>query len=66
MRQDIRNLFAVSVQMAWNRPDTGGTVPFFTTVSPQEQQQRRRRRTADGREPAPGLRGKQCFVTTAA
>jgi prepilin-type N-terminal cleavage/methylation domain-containing protein len=64
--QDIRNLFALNVQLALARPDTGGTVPFFTTVSPRNNNNSGGASLPTAANPPPEYSGKQCFVTTAA
>lgn len=64
--QDIRNLFAVNIQFALARPDTGGTVPFFTTVSPRNNNNSGGAASPTAANPPPEYSGKQCFVTTAA
>jgi prepilin-type N-terminal cleavage/methylation domain-containing protein len=64
--QDIRNLFAVSVQLALARPDTGGAVSFFTTVSPRNNNNSGGAALPSASNPPPEYSGKQCFVTTAA
>jgi prepilin-type N-terminal cleavage/methylation domain-containing protein len=66
MGQDIRNLFAVSVQIVLNRPDTGGAVSFFTTVSPRNNNNAGGAALPSAANPPPEYSGKQCFVTTAA
>ncbi len=66
MGQDIRNLFAVSVQIVLARPDTGGTVSFFTTVSPRNNNNSGGAALPSAANPPPEYSGKQCFVTTAA
>jgi len=64
--QDIRNLFALNVQLVLARPDTGGTVPFFTTVSPRNNNNSGGASLPTAANPPPEYSGKQCFVTTAA
>ncbi len=64
--QDIRNLFAVNIQFALARPDTGGTVPFYTTVSPRNNNNTGGAASPTAANPPPEYSGKQCFVTTAA
>lgn len=64
--QDIRNLFAVNIQFALARPDTGGVVPFFTTVSPRNNNNTGGASSPTAANPPPEYSGKQCFVTTAA
>ncbi len=64
--QDIRNLFAVSVQIVLSRPDTGGTVSFFTTVSPRNNNNSGGASLPTTSNPPPEYSGRQCFVTTAA
>ena len=66
MGQDIKNLFAVNIQFALARPDTGGTVPFFTTVSPRNNNNSGGAALPTAANPPPEYSGKQCFVTTAA
>ena len=66
MGQDIRNLFAVSVQIVLARPDTGGAVSFFTTVSPRNNNNSGGAALPTAANPPPEYSGKQCFVTTAA
>jgi len=66
MGQDIRNLFAVSVQIVLARPDTGGSVPFYTTVSPRNNNNSGGASLPTAANPPPEYSGKQCFVTTAA
>jgi prepilin-type N-terminal cleavage/methylation domain-containing protein len=66
MGQDIRNLFAVSVQIVLNRPDTKGAVSFFTTVSPRNNNNAGGAALPSAANPPPEYSGKQCFVTTAA
>jgi len=66
MGQDIRNLFAVSVQLVLNRPDTGGAVSFFTTVSPRNNNNSGGAALPSAANPPPEYSGRQCFVTTAA
>jgi prepilin-type N-terminal cleavage/methylation domain-containing protein len=66
MGQDIKNLFALSVQIVLNRPDTGGSVSFFTTVSPRNNNNSGGAALPTAANPPPEYSGKQCFVTTAA
>src|SRR5512137_897668 len=66
MGQDIRNLFAVSVQIVLARPDTGGSVPFYTTVSPRNNNNSGGAALPNASNPPPEYSGRQCFVTTAA
>ncbi|NPV04082.1 MAG: type II secretion system protein [Syntrophaceae bacterium] len=66
MGQDVKNLFAVNIQFALARPDTGGTVPFFTTVSPRNNNNSGGGPLPTAASPPPEYRDKQCFVTTAA
>ena len=66
MGQDIRNLYAVSAQIVMNRPDTGGSVSFFTTVSPRNNNNSGGAALPSSVNPPPEYSGKQCFVTTAA
>ena len=64
--QDIRNLFALNVQLVLARPDTGGAVSFFTTVSPRNNNNSGGASLPTAANPPPEYSGKQCFVTTAA
>jgi len=66
MGQDIKNLFAVNIQFALARPDTGGTIPFYTTVSPRNNNNTGGAALPTAANPPPEYSGKQCFVTTAA
>ena len=66
MGQDIRNLFAVNVQLVLARPDTGGTVSFYSTVSPRNNNNSGGAALPTTSNPPPEYSGKQCFVTTAA
>ena len=62
----IQDLFAVSIQIILARPDTGGTVSFFTTVSPRNNNNSGGAALPSAANPPPEYSGKQCFVTTAA
>jgi prepilin-type N-terminal cleavage/methylation domain-containing protein len=64
--QDIRNLYALSVQLVMARPDTGGEVSFLTTVSPRNNNNAGGATPPTASNPPPEYSGKQCFVTTAA
>ena len=64
--QDIRNLFALNVQLVLARPDTGGAISFFTTVSPRNNNNSGGASLPTAANPPPEYSGKQCFVTTAA
>lgn len=64
--QDIKNLFAVNIQFVLSRPDSGGGVPFFTTVSPRNNNNSGGAALPTAANPPPEYSGKQCFVTTAA
>jgi len=66
MGDDIRNLYAVSVQIVLNRPDTGGAVSFFSTVSPRNNNNSGGAALPTASNPPPEYSGRQCFVTTAA
>ncbi len=66
MGQEIRNLYAVSVQIVLARPDTGGAVSFFTTVSPRNNNNSGGAALPSAANPPPEYSGRQCFVTTAA
>ena len=66
MGQGIRNLFAVNVQLVLARPDTGGTVSFYSTVSPRNNNNSGGAALPTTSNPPPEYSGKQCFVTTAA
>jgi prepilin-type N-terminal cleavage/methylation domain-containing protein len=62
----IQDLFAVSIQIILARPDTGGTVSFFTTISPRNNNNSGGAALPTAANPPPEYSGKQCFVTTAA
>ena len=64
--QDIRNLFVVNVQLHLVRPDTGGTIAFYSTVSPRNNNNSGGAALPTTSNPPPEYSGKQCFVTTAA
>jgi len=64
--QDIKNLFVVNIQLVLSRPDTGGTVPFYMTVSPRNNNNSGGAALPTAASPPPEYSGKQCFVTTAA
>ena len=64
--QDIRNLYALSVQMALNRPETGGWVPFSTTVSPRNNNNAGGSAVPTPDNLPPDYASKTCFVATAA
>ncbi len=64
--QDIRNLYALSVQMALNRPETGGWVPFSTTVSPRNNNNAGGSAVPTPDNLPPDYANKTCFVATAA
>jgi len=66
MGQDIRNLFAVTVQLVLNRPDTGGGVSFLTTVSPRNNNNAGGAAVPTPDNLPPDYAGKTCFVATAA
>ena len=61
-----QDLFAVSLQIILARPDTGGTVSFFTTVSPRNNNNSGGAALPSAANPPPEYSGRQCFVTTAA
>jgi prepilin-type N-terminal cleavage/methylation domain-containing protein len=62
----IQDLFAVNIQMILARPDTGGAVSFYTTVSPRNNNNSGGAALPSAANPPPEYSGKQCFVTTAA
>ena len=66
MGQDIRNLFALSVQIILERPDSGGTVSFFTTVSPRNNNNAGGSAVPTPDNMPPDYASKTCFVATAA
>ena len=63
---DIRNLYAVSVQIVLNRPDTGGNVPFYTTVSPRNNNNAGGSAVPTPDNMPPDYPSPNCFVATAA
>jgi prepilin-type N-terminal cleavage/methylation domain-containing protein len=63
---DIRQLYAVGIQMDLSRPDTGGAVSFSTTVSPRNNNNAGGASVPTASNPPPEYSGRQCFVTTAA
>ncbi len=56
----------MSFQIDLVRPDTGGTVRFYTTVSPRNNSNSGGAALPSAANPPPEYSGKQCFVTTAA
>ena len=64
--QDIRNLFALNVLLVLARPDTGGAVSFYTTVSPRNNNNSGGASLPTAANPPPEYSGRECFVTTAA
>ena len=66
MGQDIRDLFALNVQIALARPDTGGAVEFYSTVSPRNNNNTGGAALPTTSNPPPEYSGKRCFVATAA
>ena len=63
---DIRDLYAVSYKIVLARPDTGGAVSFYSTVSPRNNNNAGGAALPTASNPPPEYTGKQCFVTTAA
>ena len=64
--EDIRNLYALSIQMALNRPETGGTVSFSSTVSPRNNNNAGGSAVPTTDNMPPDYASKTCFVATAA
>ena len=56
----------MNIQMILARPDTGGAVSFYTTVSPRNNNNSGGAALPTASNPPPEYSGKQCFVTTAA
>ena len=64
--QHISRLYALRMELALARQDTGGSVPFVTTASPRNNNNSGGASPPTASNPPPEYSGKQCFVTTAA
>jgi hypothetical protein len=64
--QDVQSLYALSIQMIMNRPDTGGGVSFYTTISPRNNNNAGGATVPTPDKMPPDYASKTCFVATAA
>ncbi|HTZ41442.1 MAG TPA: prepilin-type N-terminal cleavage/methylation domain-containing protein [Syntrophales bacterium] len=64
--QDIRNLYAISVQIVIARADQTAATSFFTTVSPRNNNSAGGATMPTAANPPPDYAGKSCFIATAA